>query len=470
MHRTVAEALIAGHDPDPEAPAYHFRQAGDPRATDWLIAAGWKARRAFAWTTAAQHFDAALSLLVHESADDRQRQCAWLYYITAYVYIYSNRQRSLAYNERAVALATTLNERILLPYARFNLGYCHFWLGEMAVGLRSMEGAVEAIERLSSADRAEVDRRFFRDEIPRTQDPLSTFVLHLAHVGRYIEAQARGEANLRRYAETARRRAAMAHDPAAAGVCPDDDATRAADTYSGLAQVYAALGQPARARDAYARAKHGYSAANQRTHVGLLAHRELVYAMIPYRADDPPALHHMADAANAIYVKDTSEVPIAAGWAYVHLAYIEGNWPQVLPHLRAFFDTPTVHVGPRLLTIDIFNVCRHQGDPAMAWHAVRRVLGGDAPKDFGDCLFTEAISAQRLAAALALDDGALADTRQWLETHDAWLVKSGAALGQSESHALWAQYYQRMGDRDEAHRRAECARTAATPASASATM
>ncbi|HEX5501504.1 MAG TPA: AAA family ATPase [Thermomicrobiales bacterium] len=45
-HRRVAEALAAEAPPDLDAVAYHFRQAGDPRAVEWLLRAGARARRA----------------------------------------------------------------------------------------------------------------------------------------------------------------------------------------------------------------------------------------------------------------------------------------------------------------------------------------------------------------------------------------------------------------------------------------
>ena len=62
-HRQVAEALMARRDPDPDAVAYHFQQAGDPRAWEWLVRAGERAQRAYAWLTAAERFAAAADLL-----------------------------------------------------------------------------------------------------------------------------------------------------------------------------------------------------------------------------------------------------------------------------------------------------------------------------------------------------------------------------------------------------------------------
>ena len=43
--------------------AHHLRRAGDPRAAAWLVRAGERAQRAYAWLTAAERFAAALALL-----------------------------------------------------------------------------------------------------------------------------------------------------------------------------------------------------------------------------------------------------------------------------------------------------------------------------------------------------------------------------------------------------------------------
>jgi predicted ATPase len=48
LHRAVAEALAATPHPDPDAIAYHFQQASDDRAVEWLKRAGERAQAAFA--------------------------------------------------------------------------------------------------------------------------------------------------------------------------------------------------------------------------------------------------------------------------------------------------------------------------------------------------------------------------------------------------------------------------------------
>jgi predicted ATPase len=52
-HRKVAEALAVMPNADPDAVAYHFDQAGDRRAWEWLVSAGERAQRTYAWVTAA---------------------------------------------------------------------------------------------------------------------------------------------------------------------------------------------------------------------------------------------------------------------------------------------------------------------------------------------------------------------------------------------------------------------------------
>ena len=63
LHRRIGEAIAARPMPDPDALAYHFRQAGDSRAVPWLIEAGKRAQRAFAFLTAAAPYERAVTLL-----------------------------------------------------------------------------------------------------------------------------------------------------------------------------------------------------------------------------------------------------------------------------------------------------------------------------------------------------------------------------------------------------------------------
>jgi predicted ATPase len=72
-HRQVGEALVESACPEPDAVAYHFQQAGDSRASEWLVRAGERAQRAYAWLTAAERFAAAAALLEDVSGQEWTR-------------------------------------------------------------------------------------------------------------------------------------------------------------------------------------------------------------------------------------------------------------------------------------------------------------------------------------------------------------------------------------------------------------
>jgi hypothetical protein len=82
-HRRVAEILLASKDPDPDAVAYHLQQAGDPRAWEWLVKAGDRAQRSYAWLTAAERLRTAGALLEGVGGEEQTRcrlacRIAWL--------------------------------------------------------------------------------------------------------------------------------------------------------------------------------------------------------------------------------------------------------------------------------------------------------------------------------------------------------------------------------------------------------
>ncbi|HEU5422661.1 MAG TPA: AAA family ATPase, partial [Nitrolancea sp.] len=70
-HLRCAEALLAAPAPDPDAVAHHLQRAGDPRAAEWLVRAGLRARGAVAWLTAAERFAGAAALLAGDASRAR---------------------------------------------------------------------------------------------------------------------------------------------------------------------------------------------------------------------------------------------------------------------------------------------------------------------------------------------------------------------------------------------------------------
>ncbi|MEZ4571441.1 MAG: AAA family ATPase [Thermomicrobiales bacterium] len=72
LHLRVAEALLDTCDPDPDAVAHHFQQAGDPRAGEWLIKAGDRAYyQAYSLQTAVARYRSALETLPNAALGER---------------------------------------------------------------------------------------------------------------------------------------------------------------------------------------------------------------------------------------------------------------------------------------------------------------------------------------------------------------------------------------------------------------
>jgi ATP/maltotriose-dependent transcriptional regulator MalT len=83
------------------------------------------------------------------------------------------------------------------------------------------------------------------------------------------------------------------------------------------------------------------------------------------------------------------------------------------------------------------------------------VLPAGPSTDPGNSDYENALEAQCLAAALALDAGDKGAAQAWLDSHDRWLEWSGAIYSRAEGQLLWARHYQQLGDLDEAQRRSE---------------
>ncbi|HEX6739341.1 MAG TPA: AAA family ATPase, partial [Vicinamibacteria bacterium] len=120
-HRRVAEALLALPSPDPDAVAGHFRRAGDARAAEWLVRAGERAQRAYAWLTAAERFEAALALLEGAEVDGRVR--ATLLVALAQLRRYTAPERGVGQLEEAERLARAAGDRALAASALFDRGH-----------------------------------------------------------------------------------------------------------------------------------------------------------------------------------------------------------------------------------------------------------------------------------------------------------------------------------------------------------
>jgi DNA-binding CsgD family transcriptional regulator len=463
-HRRVAEALMAKPGPDPDAVAYHLREAGDPRAWEWLVKAGDRAQRAYAWLTAAERLRAAADLLtgVDGTAGTRGR----LLYRLARLYRFSDPTEAAAILDEVERLAARRGDAILAAEVLWQRGGVLCYGGQFRSGLAEMERGIEALEAmpLEEAPSVATVGDWLADALPETA-PIdttgeetaaallhaaglhfrrSTHPLFLAYAGQLREACAIGD----RYV------AVLAEAPRAKGGIHASTSF----TYHGLGLAYAALGRPDDAHRAWTRARGLLREFDHHIVVAFTLLDELRNIAFTYEAADPVARRRLAAEAEAALGRAGGALRpgVSSRLAWLGCLVLEGRWEaalQILDDLPA----PGNAYLQREVTDTRAILARHRGEPETAWAQIRPLLPEGPASEPGDIIHQEGLSLQRLAADLCLDAGNPSAARAWLEAHDRWLAWSGSMLGRADGRVSWARYYWATGD-------TECARAAAIEA------
>jgi predicted ATPase len=156
LHRRVGEALMSARDADPDAVAYHFDQAGDARALQWLVAAGDRADGLYAYLTAVARHERALARLddVGDAAVG-----GWIRIRLGLLYRHATPGRGLAHLESAQPYVVSSGDPVLAAYWRAARGLVRCWTGRGRAGLADLEVGVAAIGALP-------DQSHLADELP----------------------------------------------------------------------------------------------------------------------------------------------------------------------------------------------------------------------------------------------------------------------------------------------------------------
>ena len=436
LHRRVGEALAAVPNADPDAVAFHFRQAGDARAAEWLIEAGERAQEACAWLTAADRFEAASFL-----ADAETEEQGWLLVRIARLRRLTDPQHGVVNLELALRLATKKQDRALAAYALFYLGFLHVTIGDIRRGLSEMEAGIAAENALPPADMARLKaQREALGELFSEHKDSTTLVLWFAQVGRYAEAATRG-----------------AHLPPP---LPASAPTRALynypDAYWGLAIVHAVLGRPVEARRAFAHAHAAYHASEEYFLVGQVAVSELKNVILPYETAN------LAERARLIadidYAKDWAKGMVGIGESLrldpLPMLLLEGRWAEVRQSAVAVRAAGGGWLYTCGATVILGTLAHAQGEREFAWRLIREILPNGPATAPGNTSCVDALALQRIAIALACEEGDFEAARNWLHAQDRWLAWSGAVLGQAEGHLAWAMYYREVDDPAAAYKHA----------------
>jgi DNA-binding CsgD family transcriptional regulator len=410
LHQRAAEALTALPDPDPDALVHHLRQAHDPRLGRWLAEAGTRAWLACAFITAGARYEEALPLL--DAADDAPRRYVALNRLLT-VHLYS--PASVEYGAEAVRLAEELGDPGGAAGALARLGDARAFNGDIAAGLAEQE---RALATLAAYPHARFEGYFKSVNI--ADSVRAALATSLAIVGRLREARALAWGGAVVY-----------------------------NGYYALAMCAGLLGEPEAARAA-ARALRDAVPASQFRSVGTSLVIELLYAVLPFHADEADLVRAVAAAATAAYAQlGEAVLGFPPGFAEAGALLVRGEWDEALAYLpqvrRNRHSVPAAHAPPQYGMVALA-----RGDRALARELVAEMFPvgpGTAP---GTLPYRYALGIQETAVALALDDGDLSAARAWLEAHDRWLAWGGAVLGQSEGRALWANYHRQTGDMAEA--------------------
>ena len=451
-HRRIGDALAGSANPDPDAVAYHFRQGGDSRTAGWLIRAGDRAQRAYAWLTAAERFETALALLEEHGASAQER--GWVIYRVARMRRYVAVQESVAYLDEALRLAAEGNDPALHAYALAERGMLLTSLGQTQRGLHEMRDGLAALEALPPSSHAAV-RLWVADALP-ADDPSTgddcadtavvnsrrgTFALSLAANGRLAEARVLAEATIAQ---------------ASAGTASAWLGS-AADAHRALGYIHAALGEPEAARQAFARSRVAYRAINHYVQAGASSMVELHSVILRYQTENLTERQELAAAIERVWARGGGARPdFSPRLAYLPLLLLQGHWSEAKEIAQ---DVVSKHDWLDLAHAwsTMARIAWYQGNREMAWRLIRDRLPEGPQTDPGTIPFFQGPTLVRLAANLAMEAGDLALAQEWLAAHDRWLAWCGAILGQAEGAIGHALYGRARGELAAAWREAETA-------------
>ncbi len=433
-HRIVAESLESQPLPDPDSIAYHYGQARDSRAGAWLVRAGERATRSFAWLTAAARLEAALEL------SETSRERCWLLYCIGRLRRWTNPRAAVESYREARALAAQVGDAVLHAYCLFDEGTALAFLDEFESALDLMAAGADEIDALP------LDHLFSYPGLldwasaslvaepvpsgvmlPALNPRRPTYVAWLITAGHLHEAIEQGEAYLQ--AADAAPWLSDVHTDAIG-----DDLT------FGLSIAY---GELARRADQLRLYERWHEAAKRReipVSAGLGAMFEL-RSLLQFDTTNLAARQQLIGVMEPAFTKPEESSDTTPSIAH-HV--LEGRWEvarRIAERIIANLDLPHA----RAYLYETAELVRQQGDRTLAWSlvAVHFPDGPPASIQHPSSPLTELVV---LAAMLALDDGDQPLASRWIELLEGMLEQSGALRPRPSLLMLRARLAQANGD------------------------
>lgn len=461
VHRRVAEALEARPDGDADAIAWHYQQALDPRAPSWLVRAGDRAQRAYAWLTAQDRFATAARLLeaVPGSGSERAR----LLYRCGRLQRYANAPGAIASLRTATRLAVESGDHMLAADATYSRGLVQAFADDWAAGIPAMVAGVDGLRELppSAVHITTADAAWMADALPT---PETWAVTHIGTAAdrapkaldaAIVALDANRHMSLAWFlAEAGRLEEALALVSDRRQVRPDAGPLvigNLGHAEFGSAIAMAALGDIDGAQSAFAAARRAYRAIDHHACLAFSLISELLHVAIPCCSGDLGMRRRLADEASREIELARGALPPSATPELASLPGLAlgGRWPDARAIVDAIGD-PRPYLIRRLRTFAVATIARPSGEPGSAWSEIRTLLPGGPDAQPGSAALLDALPLQQLAAELCLDADDRGTASRWLTANDRWLAWSGAVQGRAGNALGWARWHDAQGDRANA--------------------
>ena len=450
LHLRIAEAMERRPRPDPDEVADHYLLAGDSRAADWLIQAGDRARRRYAWIVAADKYERAIPLL----PEDREsaRLAGWLYYVVGWLNRVFDHTRSLEALEQARLAGGETGDEVLVACSLGSIGLLRSFTGDLSEGIELMRQGVEQLNELTQGtkqDQFESPPFEIDADDPAVQFPgegnLSGW---LTAAGRIRESIERGEAAAERY------------DSAIASGTPRTVTTGLDEPpLVALTNAHGLLGNPERASFWADRAKQQHRSTGHHLMVSAAFTVELERVIIPYRTDDINQRNRWSREASAVFRASAGSFSIeqdAAENVSAKLSFIEGEWDRAADWASRFAEIAFEQGIRQTAYATLGWIALHRGNYRDAWEQVERALPPSGlQSEPGTIQYYGMLGLLELASNIALASDDLPCAREAIDTHWRWLNYGEAVFTRSSAHLAEAQYQLSGGDRAQSRTSAE---------------
>lgn len=467
-HRVIAETLAVKPGADPDAVSHHFAEAGDPRQIDWLLRAGRRAERAYAWLEAIQRYEQAARLM--EADDSWEMERGWTLFEISELSRYAAPRQGLAYAQEARRIGIDNGDRWLAALALFRAG---FLANVITSDSDSIDSTIEACTAIDEGIRAchqgtdDAGWLMSKDRVPdliiadalgtldkvddsaRLNFTWGTVVSLLVTYGRFAEAREIGSAALP-VATWGLQNLNLAHRVRRT--------LGFVDLKLALAVAHAAEGNLHASRDMFSDALADYRRYGHYVMARNVSNARALNLDTPFFGDDPRGrdalLKQMEqDRERSIEVASASDLVRPAD---AIAAFISGRWEAARTIAERGLNDETMWSVSKQGFTGLMTAMNHaQGDRDEAWSRIGEMLRLGHATEPGATQFHHSIQLQRLAVDLALDADDPDTARAWLQANDRWLAWSGIVPGRAEGQLGWARYYRETDDGSEARARAE---------------